>query len=423
MRKSSCRYINVQKVGYMILFISFCKPDALEHFFPLIETGFDIFRLMVMGIIVLLYVSKRKNIDKFVTASIIYSIILIVFSAINHRLVIGTFMQLGSIIAIILLTDLLLEKDLLLCFDIMLFPLEILIYLNLLCIILFPDGMYSITRGIYGWTANELWLLGMDNALTPIFLLAICISVLRSYYVKGCLKLTLRSLFLLTGCTLTVLVRWPATLLVVIFISINYLIFHRIVLRLSALNIWVYTAICVFFFIYIVLLRCQDKFAFILEHLLGKSLTFTGRTPIWDRTIAEISMHPLWGYGMLSPDDAWLIVGHSHAHNMYLNVLIRGGLLAFIPFIIMHLLSIFKLSKCGRNYLTDFISIIFFCMILAFQVEAYTNHLCFLVIYLAYRSDFIFSQYQLQKLSKNNGLQKHMRIRNEDHFIKKSCCY
>ena len=51
------------------------------------------------------------------------------------------------------------------------------------------------------------------------------------------------------------------------------------------------------YFYGIVLLRLQNIFSFIIQNILGKDLTFTGRTRIWDNAIEFIKARFIIGYG------------------------------------------------------------------------------------------------------------------------------
>ena len=89
---------------------------------------------------------------------------------------------------------------------------EVFLYINLLFMLLYPNGMYQvITNGIYeevvrvefGAARTQrrvLWLLGHQTMLIRFTLPAICIAILYSYYKKGKLKLDIRSMMLIFAC-------------------------------------------------------------------------------------------------------------------------------------------------------------------------------------------------------------------------------
>ena len=67
--------------------------------------------------------------------------------------------------------------------------------------------------------------------------------------------------------------------------------------------------------------------------------TLTGRVPLWDELLHEVGKRPLWGHGYLAFWDAEQVEYLSdllkweipHGHNMYIDVLIDGGIVALGP--------------------------------------------------------------------------------------------
>ena len=81
----------------------------------------------------------------------------------------------------------------------------------------------------------------------------------------------------------------------------------------------------------VVVARIHLLFTSLIEGTLGKSLTLTGRTDIWDAALPILADSPLFGYGINhefgrfapGPDG-----GLWQAHNQYLQIMHDGGLLA-----------------------------------------------------------------------------------------------
>ena len=62
--------------------------------------------------------------------------------------------------------------------------------------------------------------------------------------------------------------------------------------------------------------------------LFGKSVTFSGREGIWLSALSSILEHPLFGIGVLSNEEATAILGITHCHNILLQLLFSGGIVA-----------------------------------------------------------------------------------------------
>ena len=92
------------------------------------------------------------------------------------------------------------------------------------------------------------------------------------------------------------------------------------------LNGYTYLGGYVVAFFGIVVFRMQNVFAFFIEDVLGKSLTFTDRTLIWDQAIGNVlSKNVLIGCGNDMYDAPGYVVGT--AHNMVLETFVQGGIL------------------------------------------------------------------------------------------------
>ena len=105
-------------------------------------------------------------------------------------------------------------------------------------------------------------------------------------------------------------------------------------------------AVGVGLFFSIVLFRLQNLFAFFIEGVLHKGLSFTGRTDIWDKAIEMILESPFLGYGIAQSGKVYRLSKgkYYHAHNAFLEILVEGGVFALIAFLMM-------LERAGRQLL------------------------------------------------------------------------
>lgn len=104
-------------------------------------------------------------------------------------------------------------------------------------------------------------------------------------------------------------------------------------------------------FLGLVVMRVQNMLGFIIEPVLQRSVTFTGRTEIWDGAFQHIfsGSHFLTGYGtgyirsLLSASG----MVQKHAHNDLLDVFLLGGIGAALSLVAMIMLVVRNLY-CGR---------------------------------------------------------------------------
>lgn len=99
-------------------------------------------------------------------------------------------------------------------------------------------------------------------------------------------------------------------------------------------------------FVGLVVLRVQNVFGFIIEPILHRTVTLTGRTDLWDAAFSHLSnLHLLYGYGTGYMWNTLLLNGtpEKHAHNDALHLLMLGGVGALVALALAVLLSVRRL--------------------------------------------------------------------------------
>lgn len=94
-------------------------------------------------------------------------------------------------------------------------------------------------------------------------------------------------------------------------------------------------------------LENNELAVYLVVDVLGKDITFTHRTLMWDQALKVIANSPVIGYGMVDSD--WFIKNmESYAtgpHNMILATLINGGIILFVLYIALCVISLRKLLE------------------------------------------------------------------------------
>lgn len=128
----------------------------------------------------------------------------------------------------------------------------------------------------------------------------------------------------------------------------------------------------------------NDLLVWFIEDVLGKDITFTNRTHMWDSALRAIVDSPLIGYGY--PDADWyrsnLTSFAIGPHNVMLGVLIYGGVIAFIIYIYL-LFNSFIQSFRIRDYWADVILIGMAVLCLMMLMEVYSVSIIFTFFTLA----------------------------------------
>lgn len=137
------------------------------------------------------------------------------------------------------------------------------------------------------------------------------------------------------------------------------------------LHYWAAVAISAAMSLLIAVFRLYDVFEFFIVGVLGKSMTLTNRTVIWDRSIDAISSNPIFGVG--TGDDFYLfsVLGTNHSHNMFLEIMFRSGLIGFVLFLVLLYLIGRKVVAARYEPTTQILVASFLCLLVLCVFDFY----------------------------------------------------
>lgn len=207
---------------------------------------------------------------------------------------------------------------------------SVLVLANFFLMIVLPGGVYSevTSTGLVNYH-----LLGYKNQMSSVLVTAVVIFIVHSYYVFD--KLTLNCLLKMFIVVCTIFMGKSSTAIVgLIFMAVFIFLYYR---SKKASGIRIQLSVVALLMIAVVVLRLQDVFSFILVDILHKDTTFSNRVFIWDSAIKMILERPFLGYGIQnSLGQVYVEVGyakvHTFAHNLYLDILIKAGVLGLLFF-------------------------------------------------------------------------------------------
>ena len=119
----------------------------------------------------------------------------------------------------------------------------------------------------------------------------------------------------------------------------------------------------------IVIFRIQEVFSYIIENLLQRTLTMSGRTAIWDASFIYILRRPFMGSGQSSVFSFSVAASEIPAHNQFLDIAIICGIPGLILFLILLFIAFLQL----KNYKESVIARIVCCSLLAYIVMSITE--------------------------------------------------
>ena len=327
---------DLHRVFWILLATPFFTPAILGVLegTELLETLFDLWRFGAAAVIAALYLwqffFKRRLPALHTLLFGLYLLAVTVSSFIHAENYSFVLTYVVTLMGFFLLLELSLRDSPQMLLDMLFYPLSLLIAINFILLCLFPNGL--CTGGTYGYDYN---FLGIDNFIGPILIPYMSLAVLRSDYMYG--DLTLSTWILLGVSTLTCLLLWSATALMAMAAALFFILFfyHRRLAHWFNGVTALLPSLGMFFGI--VLFRLQNLFAFLIEGILHKGLSFTGRTEIWDTAIEKILASPYLGWGVGQRGKVYRLSKYKfyHAHNLYLELMMEGGILGAIPFMLL----------------------------------------------------------------------------------------
>ena len=263
--------------------------------------------------------------------------------------------------------------------------LDIIIYINFILILIFPNGMYSTSL----YTDN--WLLGYKNPQIRLMIPVLGISLIRDIENDG--HISHSSIALFVCCVITMLIVSCSTGILAIFIfgliiyflyisnkhfSVNNMLFKSVIL-IMLLNIG------------IVIFGIQSWFENLFL-ILGKDSNLTGRPILYKESINQILAHPIFGMGFLSGNDfvnIYHLPAAYHPHNYFLYILMQGGLI-LLSILLLGVLSCSRQISKNESSICDIIGVVIIVYLIIGFSEALTgnNFLYMYIIMGIYGSNF-----------------------------------
>lgn len=226
---------------------------------------------------------------------------------------------------ILLLAELYWQKDYVRHLNALSILLSFLVYLSTVLYILFPEGLW-VEEDWIGAGDNARFLFGNYNQTGIISLIAMLVCGTYSLQTKrGYLNMLLLSIVSIG----TVVAMGSMTSTVGLSLVAAYFFLRRLI-KHPMIWIGAFLLMYVLFFVVVVWqgndIQNWPVIAMLVENVLGKDSTFTMRIYLWIESIAMIYDSPWIGYGAQSVE--WMVdtIGGSGPHNLWLMVLLRGGI-------------------------------------------------------------------------------------------------
>ncbi len=256
------------------------------------------------------------------------------------------------------------------------------IYLNSIIMLLLPDWMAD------AYNQFDSYLIGgnynqMGGRILPGLVLNImCLKYGRRWWIN------LIPYFVMSMWSLGIVGSMTSLASLIIFAILC-------LLRSSALRsiaLWAYFSVYILFQTFVVFsgggLKDNSLAVYLIKDVMGKDMTFTNRTVLWDAAGRLFSESPLTGYGWVPGE--WYVAHMTNVaigpHNFIYSVLVNGGivLLSILVFLVF-------VSLKNNRFKTSYYSWILVSGILTYAfmmlMEVYPFFFLFLLLTLAYYYD------------------------------------
>lgn len=361
-------------ISLFLLLLPVFKPMCM-NFSSITNWGYRGILVITMGIIVLSLVKNHRKPTSVTVLLMVLEGIMLIGTVFSQGSIMDALWRALGIMQVALLIELCAKigdiRRLIRC---MMLHLELCTYINLITLLIKPNGFFARLNEAYGLTQE--WFLGADNYFViwavPAFLVA--------YLYKEYTGKSTRSYLLIMVTVITQFIHGSATGLVAIIIFAIWLVIPGLRKVMTPL---VCAIAAVVLFTTIVIFQTSDYLEPIVTGILGKNMTFSNRLLIWGNSIVAILQSPLWGHGILASQQATELLGKAvgglvhtsatHCHCQFLQVAFQSGISGIIIYCIMLVKSFVRCNKHKASLIAQActICLFIFCVISITEVYEY----------------------------------------------------
>ena len=368
---SSQKHLSINKVylEIILLLIPFFRPDFIPALYgnTILDYIFIFGRICAFIAVFTKYFCQRKNpMESGFVLIFVYEIFMLASVLANHENPNSRIINIGNALGIYMLYMFYGEKNLKQFVRANFDYFSFMIACNAVLTLIFPHGLNHSASG-----SGRVNFLGMDNALSCFFVFAILWSLIyMQQYPKR-----IRPYITIGIVLLNELYYFSGTGIIAVFSYILLAIRSKKNKKMREL----YNPLNVFvaFFIaeiFLVFLQNVSQLGFLFQ-LLGKSSTFSDRFFYWKHGITQFLVSPIIGLGD-GIVDLW---GNGYySHNALLDVLMKGGIIGAVFWIIMIFIPLHKLwNKNPADRISKFVCIALLPFLLIGLMEGLEDRIVF----------------------------------------------
>lgn len=393
-----------------ITFLSFIFGGNFLNLPSIVQSANYLVQVIMITYMFFAYITA-VGISRYFIITVLFVISKVLSNLLNSMSIYFAITSSVSLVGITLFVELLSRQNPRLLLQTIFHVMFFLVLINTASIFLLPNGFYQES----GYWALPVYLFGIRNQQGITLMLALGIFLVfhkffesfreRMMSIIGVFMVFLTSFYLSSTTLLLV------SLFVLIYIV---LILNTKLSKYISANTMLITYIIVWFSV--VILRVSEHLSFLFVDLLGKTTDLSFRTVLWDNALKLISEKPFWGYGI---SDGLYITRNmglgsvsQSAHNLFLQLLLSGGLVSLLLFIFLIFMSTKKLSQNKKDYVSACITISLIAILFLSISEVFNDFLpLYLLMILGYNYPFLKEFIQTKTEGRSNQSYKKVTLK------------
>lgn len=395
----------IKKLLCLVLIIPYFRPAYVDHVGGVVYQLYTLALYLSIAVAYIWYLLFRKRFGLFVLCITVYESVIVLSTYLNHGILLSAIIEFLTYTSICMYVEIMLDYGGEFCMSTFSYIINVLVIINLLTIVIYPDGMYTTTTN----QVYKNWFLGLANQHIQLTLAACFFSMALSILHYGKFKITIYNAVIFIAGIISIILAGKATPFLVACVIAAYFFLSKSMEFTKIVNGYVAIGFNLVVFIGIVILNLQSYFSDFITSILHRDLTFTGRTPLWELATAAISNNGILGHGVERITVFEKYFNLTTCHNNYLWIMYRVGFVGFFVFLFVLVLIAYRLSSKTNRIFETFCSIFLFCIMLIWQSES-MNGVTFFAIYAI--------MYHCNRIKLNCKQSSFVRIKYERYRIK-----
>lgn len=247
--------------------------------------------------------------------------------------------------------------------------------INAIIAAIFPSGIIE-----------RMYFIGIRTRVTDL-IFPLLATTLTLDYMNG-KRVSIQTLACLLASIANVMLLWVGTAIVGLCLAAFVLLLISKSKRLiDSSTVKVIAIASIILTVLVVIFHIQDLFAWFITGVLGKDLTLTYRTNIWDEALGIILESPFVGHGM-AIDGTFVewgttVIEMRQAHNQWLQLAYDGGLIAIGSFVGLFFVAADGVRRLGRHFPAKVLVAVIasFCVMFTSEIYSYTPYF-FIVLFM-----------------------------------------